>query len=120
MRVSDERTEWLARTICPHEPAIRGWLRHRVTLGLDVDDVVHDMYAKLICLPSVEHINNPKSYAFRVAYGIVVDYVRHSKIVSISSMAEQPMLSIASLEPSIEERLAHRGDLQDLNTVLAE
>ncbi len=119
MRVSNERTEWLARNVFPHEAAIRAWLRHRLALGLDVDDVIHDMYVKLIALSSVEQIENPKRYAFRIAYAIVVDHIRHSKIVAISAIAEPEALEIADPEPSIEERLSYRGDLQDLNAVLA-
>jgi RNA polymerase sigma-70 factor (ECF subfamily) len=119
MRVSNERTEWLARNVFPHEPAIRGWLKHRLALGLDIDDVIHDMYAKLIALPSVSHIENPKRYAFRTAYAIVADHVRHARIVPISAIAEPEQLDVAAPEPSIEERLAYRGELQDLHAVLA-
>jgi RNA polymerase sigma factor (sigma-70 family) len=119
MRISNERTEWLARTVFPHEAAIRAWLRHRPALGLDIDDVIHDMYVKLIGLPSVEQIENPRRYAFRVVYAIVVDHVRHSKVVPISAIAEPSALEVAAPDPSIEERLSYRGDLADLNKVLA-
>lgn len=119
MRVSNERTEWLARNVFPHEAAIRAWLRHRLVLGLDIDDVIHDMYVKLIALPSVEQIENPKRYAFRIAYAIVVDHVRHAKVTAISAIAEPQALEIAAPDPSIEERLSYRGELQDLNAVLA-
>jgi RNA polymerase sigma factor (sigma-70 family) len=119
MQISSERTEWLARNVFPHEAAIRAWLRHRLALGLDIDDVIHDMYVKLIALPSVEQIESPRRYAFRIAYTIVVDHVRHSRIASISAIAEPQALEIAASDPSIEERLSWRGDLQDLNAVLA-
>lgn len=119
MRVSNERTEWLARNVFPHEAAIRTWLRRRMALGLDIDDVIHDMYVKLVALPSVAQIENPRRYAFRIAYAIVVDHVRHSKVAAISAIAEPQALEIAASDPSIEERLSHRGDLQDLNAVLA-
>jgi RNA polymerase sigma-70 factor (ECF subfamily) len=119
MRISNERTDWLAREVFPHEPAIRGWLRRRPALGLDTDDVVHEMYAKLIALASVEQIDNPKRYAFRIAYTIVVDHVRRSKVVAISAISEPEHFDVAGPEPSIEERLVQRGELADLNSVLA-
>lgn len=118
MRIPSERTQWLARNVFPHEPSIRQWLRRRATLGIDIDDVVHDMYAKLIMLPSVSQIENPKSYAFRIAYSIVVDHVRRSKIVPMVGLTFENQATIASDEGNIEDRLADRGTLADLTAVL--
>ena len=119
MRVSNERTDWLARHVFPHERAIRGWLRHRLALGLEIDDVVHEMYAKLIALPAVEQIESPRRYAFRVAYGIVVDHVRRSKVVRMEEISDPQQLKIASADPSIEEQLVRRDELRDLQSVLS-
>jgi len=119
MRVSNERTDWLARHVFPHEPAIRGWLKHRLALGLEIDDVIHDMYAKLIALPSVAGIENPRRYAFRVAWAIVADHVRHQKVIPMAPMLEDEQLRVASPDPSIEDRLCDRGAVSDLEAVLS-
>jgi RNA polymerase sigma-70 factor (ECF subfamily) len=118
MGIPSERTQWLARNVFPHEPSIRQWLKRRSALGLDVDDVIHDMYAKLITLPTVSQIENPKSYAFRIAYSIVVDHVRRTKVVPMIGLTFENQATIASDEVNIEDRLAHRGTLQDVTGVL--
>jgi RNA polymerase sigma factor (sigma-70 family) len=118
MRIPNERTEWLARNVFPHEPSIRQWLKRRTALGLDIDDVIHDMYAKLITLPSVTQIESPRSYAFRIAYSIVVDHVRRTKIVPMVGLTIETQTTIPSEDGNIEDRLADRGTLQDLTTVL--
>lgn len=118
MRVSNERTEWLARNVFPHERAIRVWLRRRLPSGLELDDVIHEMYAKLVALPSVDQIQSPRRYAFRIANSIIVDHRRRSQIVSISSEANLEQYGVPALEPSADQHIQYRQELQHLYVTL--
>lgn len=119
MRVSDERTKWLGQNVFPHEPAIRAWLRRRLVQGLEIDDVIHDMYAKLVALPSIEQIESPRRYAFRIAYSIVVDHVRRARISPVSAVQNIEQLDIPAPEASMETRLEQRDELASLSATLA-
>jgi RNA polymerase sigma-70 factor (ECF subfamily) len=63
--ISDERAQWLATHIIPHEVALRARLKGKTSLGCDVDDIVQETYAILATKRTVDAINNPKTYAFR-------------------------------------------------------
>lgn len=111
---SNERTVWLARHILPHEAALRAWLRSRPTGGLDIDDIVQESYAILANLKSVAQIRSPRAYFFQVAHSVVLQHVRHSRIVPIELMAEIEASGINSDE-NVPERLA--GNREQLSRV---
>jgi len=73
--ISDERAQWLAAHIVPHEAALRAWLKGKTSLGSDVDDIVQETYAILATKRTVDTINNPKTYAFQVAYSVILQLI---------------------------------------------
>ena len=111
---------WLARHVLPHETALRGWLRQKYALGLEVDDVVQETYAILAGLPSVEAIRNPRSYAFQTAHSLILAHLRRSKIVSIRSASDLELAGAMADVPSPEQVAADRDELADVVRVLAD
>lgn len=79
-----QRARWLASEILPHERSLRSWLRWHMP-GADPDDIVQEAYAVLASLPSVDHIQNPKSYFFQTARSIVLQQARRDRIVSFQA-----------------------------------
>ncbi len=119
LRITDKRAVWIKRNILPHEPALRSWLKLRITSDLDIDDVVQETYAKLVALESVDEIRDPKSYAHQIAFSIIASHVRHARIVPIRSVGNLEFVAVATPEPNAEERLEYRDQLNDLNAALA-
>jgi RNA polymerase sigma factor (sigma-70 family) len=119
-RVSNERAAWLARAVLPHEPALRTWLKRKRkrVVGLEVDDIVQETYAKLVALKSVDGIRDARSYTFQIAYSIVVSQIRRARIVSILASAD--VGQIPSPDASIEHVLEVRDELSELARALAE
>jgi RNA polymerase sigma factor (sigma-70 family) len=114
-----ERAAWLGRHVIPHEPALRNWLRRRPVEGLDVDDIVQEVYARLVALFSVDHVDNPKTYAFQVASSVMINHIRHRKVVSIDSVANFEHLDVADDAASPERVVANRDELRRLDLLLA-
>lgn len=112
MPISDERARWLAAHIVPHEAALRGWLRGKSSLGFDIDDIVQETYAILAAKASIEGILNPKTYAFQVAYSVILQQLRHSRVVPLATVADIGLLETAIDEPSPEQTLLARDELQ--------
>jgi RNA polymerase sigma-70 factor (ECF subfamily) len=106
-----ERAVWIARNVLPHEPAIRAWLQRNRVQDLEVDDIVQEMYARIVSLESFESIQNAKQYAFRVAHSVVVDHTRRSRIVSIYSVGNVEDLGLADGEASPEEKVTFREEI---------
>ncbi|WP_309645768.1 RNA polymerase sigma factor [Phenylobacterium sp.] len=114
-----ERAAWLGRNVIPHEPALRNWLRRRPVEGLDVDDIVQEVYARLVALPSVDHVENPKTYAFQVASSVMINHIRRRKVVAIDSVASFEHLDFADDAASPEQVVANRDELRRLDSLLA-
>jgi RNA polymerase sigma-70 factor (ECF subfamily) len=111
-----ERAQWLARNVLPHEALLRAKLRDIQGHDLDIEDVIQEMYAKFLTLPTLESIRFPKRYALLVARGIVIDHLRHSRVVSITSSGNLELLDIAETEANSEQRLEFQ---QEVRAVMA-
>jgi RNA polymerase sigma factor (sigma-70 family) len=114
-----DRTAWLGRHVFPHEPALRRWLGRRELGGLDVDDIVQETYSRLVALPSVGHIDNPRTYMFQVAGSVILDQLRRARVVSFHTVAELEALDFKADAPSPEIEVLDRDQLRRLARRLA-
>ena len=117
MRLPGERARWLAQNIVPHERSIRSWLARR-THGLDIDDVIQEMYARLAALDTVEDIRNPRQYAAQAAVSIALNMSRHARVVPMIAVGDFEELGLTSPEPSAERAITAREDLRELRASL--
>ena len=116
MRVaSQDRAAWLARCVLPYEPELRGWLARRALPDLDVDDIVQETYAILASLDQVDHIRNPRTYAFEIAKSVILQAVRRARIVTFEALIEAGGLQIPPAEEASPETIA--ADRQELTRV---
>jgi len=115
-----ERAHWLARNILPHEPLIRARLKKVYVAGLDIDDVIQEMYARILSVPSMESIRYPRQYAIQTARGIIIDHLRRSQVIAIDSCGSLDQLEVALPETGVEERLEFRDEIQEVANVLAQ
>jgi RNA polymerase sigma factor (sigma-70 family) len=107
-----ERGQWLAKNVLPHEDLIRSKLRSTYLYGLDIEDVIQEMYTRFLTVPELESIRHPRQYALLVARGIIVDHVRHSRVVSITSTGEIEELEVPDSAPSSEDRMKFRQEFE--------
>jgi len=107
-----ERGQWLARNVLPHEALLRAKLRSMCLYDLDMEDVIQEMYARFMTHPSLESIRFPRQYALLTARGIIVDHVRHSRVVSITSSGDLETLEIPATDINSEERVEFQQEVQ--------
>ena len=115
-----ERGRWLARNVLPHEALIRSKLRTICVYDLDIEDVIQEMYAHLLALPSLESIRYPRQYAIQTAKAIVIDHVRHMRVISITSSESLETFNTPMPEANTEERLEFQGEIQEVAEALAQ
>lgn len=118
MAISDERAIWLGRCVLPHEPSLRAWLSRRPLGGLEPDDVIQESYARLIGLPSVDHIRDVRSYFYQTAKSVVRDHLRRAQVVSIRTLPGPDQMEFADHDPSAETVVSDREELQRLADVI--
>lgn len=114
-----ERAGWIARNVMPHEAAIRGWLKRNRVYDLDPDDVVQEMYARIVSLDSFDCVRDPKRYAFQVAHSIVVDHYRRARIVSIFSIGNVEELGLATQEADPETKVSFGEEIRVIAAAIA-
>jgi RNA polymerase sigma-70 factor (ECF subfamily) len=115
-----ERGRWLARNVLPHEALVRAKLSAISVYGLDIEDVVQEMYARILSAPSLEAIRYPRQYAIQTAKSIVIDHVRHSRVISITSSGSLDALDTPIQEANTEERLEFQGEILAVADALAQ
>lgn len=95
----------------PHEAEVRRWLR-RVTRGrYDESDIIQEAYYRIWRSATQTPIRAPRSYFFQVARNILLEQLRHDRVVSILAMAEIDAQGIPSEEPSVDRIVAGRSRL---------
>jgi len=115
-----EKGVWLARHLLPHEPVLRARLRRMNIGGLEVDDVIQEVYARIVSLPSVETIQYPLQYAMRAATAIVIDHVRHARVIPINAMENLDQLEVCSPDAGPDRQLEFREEIAAVAALLAE
>lgn len=114
-----EKARWLARHILPYEPMLRARLRRMFIHGMEVDDVIQEMYARIVSQPSLEAIKYPRQYAFQTATAIMIDHLRRSRVISISAAGNLDQLDISAPEATPEQQLEFREEIAAVAQLLA-
>ncbi len=113
-----ERAAWLAEHILPCEAALRDWLRRRLSLRQDVDDVIQETYAILAGMADVSHILQPRAYVYSVAHSVVLQQLRRAQVVSIEAVAEIDRVAIVGDEVSPERMASSRQELARIGALI--
>ena len=114
------RSRWLAYAVLPHEPALRRWLGSMPVSGeFDIDDIIQESYAVLVRRDAVDDIVDPRAYLFQVAKSLILQKLRRSRIVSITSVADIGDLDAAADRPSPEQEVIGRDELARVARAIA-
>ena len=87
---------------------------------MDVDDIIQETYTRLLQAERVDHIRNPRNYAFQTALSVLVDHLRRRKVIPITTIANIEHLQVISDLPSPERQVIDREELHRLANVIAE
>lgn len=113
MRGADpEVIAWVSSQIVPFEAELRQKLAHICRGQGEVDDLVQDIYYRLLKLPSVAHIDDSRNYLFQIARNIVIDQVRRKAVVNIETMHNLEELVVPDDRPSPESVAIARAELK--------
>lgn len=97
--------------ILPHEADLRHWLLRLGVKAHECDDIVQDVYCRLLRLERFDHIEDPRAYLFRCARNVLLEQVRRSKVVSIMTVQNLDELGVADLGPNPESAVSSRAEL---------
>lgn len=97
--------------ILPHEHDLRLWLKRLGVKAHELDDIVQEVYCRLLRLDRIDHIADGRAYLFRSARNVMLEQVRKSRIVSIMTVQNIDDLGVADHTPSPEASASSRAEL---------
>src|SRR5689334_1896476 len=86
-RENPELTRWFAEEIQPHEPRLRAWLRTRFPQLRDFDDLIQEIYLKLVKAKGAGKWDRPKAYLFTTAKNAALDHCRRRQVVTFERIS---------------------------------
>lgn len=103
---------WVSANVIPFEAELRAKLRRLCGSPEEVDDLVQDVYYRILKTESIEHIREPKAFLMQTAKNILVDKFRREAVVSIDAVANLEELHVADSSPSTERVALARAELK--------
>lgn len=110
---------WVSANVIPFEAELRARLRRLCRSHAEIDDLVQDMYYRILKTESIEHIREPRAFVMQTAKNILVDRYRREAVVSIEAVADLEMLDIEDSSPSTERVALARAELKWLLGLVA-
>ncbi|MCA1935822.1 MAG: RNA polymerase sigma factor [Asticcacaulis sp.] len=111
MSAHDERLAFIGTHILPHEPGMRQWLSRAGLSPSERDDLVQEVYYRLLRQTSYAHITDPRAYLYRMARNLMLEQIRKNRVVSITTVQNLDELGRADLSPTPEQAVSARREL---------
>ena len=110
---ADARRLWFRHEVLPLEPALRAYARRFCHGGSDeVEDFVHETFARVIAYPNWQGVRNVPAFALRILKNIAISAARRRKIVSIDVFADLDMLDAVDDLPQADRVVEAREELR--------
>jgi RNA polymerase sigma-70 factor (ECF subfamily) len=102
---------WVSAHVIPFEAELRSRLRRVCANAAELDDLIQDVYFRILKMESVDHILEPRAFVMQTAKNIMVDRLRRDAIVQIEAMANLEELDVADSAPTPERVVGARAEL---------
>lgn len=110
---------WLIDAVMPHAADLRQ-LAARLIGRDEADDVVHEVYARLLGYAQWQQIENARAFALRTLRNLAYESLRRTAVVTIDQLAELETLDLADDAPDSFRVSSGRQELTQLLAVIEE
>ncbi len=97
--------------ILPHEAEVRQGLMRLGVSADDRDDILQEVYCRLLTLGSTDHILDPRAYMFKAARRVLLQKIRKTRVVPIMTMQNLDDLAVSDRRGDPEVALSSRAEL---------
>jgi RNA polymerase sigma-70 factor (ECF subfamily) len=104
--------DWLTIHLLPFEAEFRLKLRRVCPRAADVDDVIQEVYCKVMQMEDVAHVQDPRGYFVQIAKNLITDRLRRDAVVNIEIMANLSELDVPDDTPGPERIVFGRAELR--------
>lgn len=100
-----------------HHRWLHAWLWRKLGCTHQAADFAHDVFLKVLLIPALDDIHEPRAYLTRIAHGLVVNHWRRREIerAYLEALAAMPEHQV----PSVEQRYLALEALYEIDAMLA-
>ena len=109
---------WFLREVLPLEAALTRFLRRNWRNENEVDDLLQEVYVRVFEAARKQIPDAAKPFVFTTAHNLLIDRVRHNKVVPIEAVAELDTLNVEADEPGPDRNVIARDELRRLQLAL--
>jgi RNA polymerase sigma factor (sigma-70 family) len=113
-RHSGQSTRWMVDEVLPHEADLRKWLQGRFPVIRDVDDLVQEVFTRILKAHESGPIVNPRAFIFVVARNLALNQIRHLHYERPDGLRELDPLSILDQVNTPPEAMVQNEEIQCL------
>jgi RNA polymerase sigma factor (sigma-70 family) len=115
LKMDEDLDRWFVREIVVHEAALMRYLSRCWSDRTEIHDIRQECYIRVYEAASKSRPVSPKSFLFQTARHLMVDHLRHRRVVSIESVEDFDALNVSVDELSPERRLSGLQELRHLS-----
>lgn len=116
--LSEDLHAWFMREVFPLEAALTQFLRNNWRNRADVADLLQDVYVQVYRAAEKERPKSTKSFVFMTARNLLIDRVRHDKVIPLEAVEDLDALEVAADAPGPEAYVLSRDELRRVQAAL--
>lgn len=111
-RIDPVLLAWVSANVIPFEARLRSKLRGICGNACEVDDLIQELYCRLLKLDTIEHIREPQAFLMQMAKNIGIDHLRRAAVVQIDAYANLDDLELIDGGATPERSAMARSELK--------
>ncbi len=109
---TSEVEAWFVRRVLPLEASLMRYLQSSCRNPVEAADLRQDVYANVIAAAHREIPKHTRAFVFATAKNLLMNRLRHERIVSIDTVSDLDELGLAAEEPDQDRALIAREELR--------
>ena len=114
---SDLKT-WFVREVLPLEAVLTQFLRHNWRDQSDIEDMLHDIYARVYEAARRQLPDHAKAFVFTTARNLLSNRIRERAVIPIEAVSDLDALNVAIEAPNPERAAIARDELRHLGAAM--
>ena len=115
---ASEANDWFVREVLPLEASLVQFLHHNWRNESDIEDLLQEIYVRVHNAARKQIPESARSFVFATARHLLVDRIRHKRIVPIETVVDLDALGIVRDEPGPDHHAIARDELRRLQLAL--
>lgn len=107
-----EQARWFVEHVLPHEAVLRAWLHGRFGGQIEVDDIVQEVFARLLRAYAEGTVVSPRAFLFHAARNLALNQIRHRSYSHPSPLTEDAVSGVPDGGQGVPEIVARAEDIQ--------